>query len=124
MGAVTLPAIYRGSKPRVDRSFVLTFETRELTSAKVAQLHQLFMSECWLVIAAAEGDATEADIPDYKPDSGVGEKSPAQRLRGVLYRLWEQQGKPDDSFNVWYMRVMERLIDGYKAKLDGDVMPL
>ena len=72
-----------------------------------------------------ESEITETDveaIPDYKPTE-KGDKSPAQRLRAVLYRLWEQTGKVDmyrqpcDS-DTYYKQIMETLINQHKDKLE------
>jgi hypothetical protein len=45
-----------------------------------------------------------------------GTKSPAQRMRGVIFRLWEQGGKVGD-FNEVYKARMEKLIELLKEKL-------
>jgi hypothetical protein len=117
---VKLPAIFSGLKSRKDRSFRLEFDTREL-GTDAAPLLAMQQSECWLVIAPSEDAVDRVDIPNYKADAGVNQKTPGQRLRAVLFVLWNQQGRPGDTFDSWYSTVMERLIDGYKAKLDGDM---
>ena len=45
------------------------------------------------------------------------ERSPAMRLRSVLYVMWEQKGKPTDTFNSFYETQMERFIGAVKEKL-------
>ena len=63
----------------------------------------------------------ELIIPDYKPTTDE-QKTPSQRLRGVLYLLWQQRGKKDlygqpcDS-DTYYKQTLERIIDAYKEKL-------
>lgn len=37
-------------------------------------------------------------------------KTPSQRLRGALFRLWEQEDKPTMNFELWYQWKMERYI--------------
>jgi len=56
------------------------------------------------------------DLPEVKPEF-AGEKSPAQRMRAVLYRWWEQTGKQGD-FELFYRRHFERMIDQVKEKLN------
>lgn len=76
------------------------------------------------VFAFAKSNIDEKDlvIPDYKP-SEEENKSPSQRLRGVLYLLWKQRGKKDlygqdcDS-DTYYRQTLERIINAYKEKLD------
>lgn len=69
------------------------------------------------MFAANEKDLTEADVPNEKADSMVGQKTQAQRLRGVIYRYWESKGKPGDS-ETFYRSQLEYLINGYKEKID------
>lgn len=55
-----------------------------------------------------------ADLPDLtEEDAG---KSPAQRLRATLWRIWEQGGKQGD-FELAYRRDMERIIEKLKERL-------
>ena len=57
-------------------------------------------------------------IKDIKSDFEDKGKSKAQRLRGVLYRVWEQKSEgyktPDDHYN----HHMEKIIIHFKDKLD------
>lgn len=50
-------------------------------------------------------------------------KTPSQRLRAVIYRLWEQSGKqggrPKLDQDEYYEIIMEKLIEQLKSKL-GD----
>ena len=62
-------------------------------------------------------DLTEADIPDEKADSMTGQKTQAQRLRGVIFRLWEQNGNKGDS-ETYYRAMLEKVIDQFKEKLE------
>lgn len=55
------------------------------------------------------------DIP--KEQASDSSKTPAQRLRGAIYILWQQSGEPGD-FEVFYREKMEKLIEFIKAKLD------
>ena len=44
-------------------------------------------------------------------------KPPSQRLRAVLYRLWEQTPEGYKVFNDFYIAKMEKLIEHFKEKL-------
>lgn len=48
--------------------------------------------------------------------SKVKPKTPSQRLRGVLYRLWEKD-ESDISFDQFYEDKMEVLIEYLKEKV-------
>ena len=72
--------------------------------------------------AKSEIDKSELVIPKYRPLEAE-QKTPSQRLRSVLYRLWEQDGKKDlfgvgcDS-DTHYKQMMDKLTNFYKEKLD------
>ena len=57
------------------------------------------------------------DIPAYKIDKTVNEKSPSQRLYNVIYRLHEQNGGTKEDFRKYYEKVIEGLIDQIKERL-------
>lgn len=44
------------------------------------------------------------------------QKTPSQRLRHVIYRLWQQEGKGDS--DTFYKEKMNEIIESIKAKLD------
>lgn len=93
----------------------LEFETREFSGSEAAALMEQRNKEGWLIFSPRD-DLTEADIPDEKPDAMVGTKTQAQRLRAVLYRLWEQSGKKGE-FEDYYRSKMENVIEQLKEKL-------
>lgn len=112
---VQLPAILSGVASRKDRSYSLKFETREMSGSDAAILLDQLQQEGWLLFSPNE--IKEADIPDEKADSMTSQKTQAQRLRGVLFRLWEQKGK-NGNFEAYYQSSMEQIIDQLKEKLD------
>lgn len=119
MGApVKLPAIFTKAETLSDNSVKLIFATRELGGADTAQLFGMKGKEVWLLLAPDQSlDAV--DVPKAKPDAGTGQKTPGQRLRAVLFVLYSQLGKPGD-FEDFYRQKVERIIEQYKAKLDGE----
>lgn len=52
-----------------------------------------------------------------KIETPKNKKSKSQLLRNVLYRIWEKT-KKSDTFNEYYDKIMSRLIDSYKQKLE------
>lgn len=113
---VTLPVILSKVSSRKDRSYTLTFETRELSGDSAVTLMDNLLSEGYLLYSPND-DLSEADVPDEKADSMTGKKTQAQRLRAVIYLIWKQAGS-NGSFETYYQSYMEKLIDQIKAKLD------
>ena len=114
---IKLPVIFNKMTPRADRSWSLVFETRELNGQGIKDLADSLGIEGWLVYSE-NADITSGDIPEVNADSGLDLKSPSQRLRNTMYVRWEQAGKPDGSFDKWYLTQMERHIELEKSKLN------
>lgn len=113
---VLLPAILSGVASRKDRSYTLKFETRELSGKSASALLDMLQQEGHLLFSPND-DISETDVPDEKADAMMGKKTQAQRLRGVIFRLWEQKGKNGD-FDEYYKSVLENMIDQIKEKLE------
>lgn len=115
MSKVQLAAQLLKISSRADRTYKLEFNTRELSGHEAATLLGELMNEGWLLWSPNE--LKESDVPDEKADAMLGTKTQAQRLRGVIYRLWEQKGKLG-SFDDYYRSVLENMIEQIKEKLD------
>lgn len=116
---ITLPVIFQKMQPRVDKSWVLSFETRELFGKDVEVLANRLGTEGWIVHSPND-DIAVSDIPEITADAGLEGKSPSQRLRNSLYVLWEQKGKPGGVFDPYYLNQMERLVETIKNKLEDN----
>lgn len=119
---VKLAAIFSGIRSRKDRSYNLSFDTRELSGDDAATLLKLNQSEGWLLFAPTEDSLDKAEVPEYRPDSAMPRKTPSARQRSVMYLYWKQQGGEQmlGPFDSWYASAIERIIDQYKSKLDTE----
>lgn len=96
-------AIIDGFKSMKDGSLKITLVTRELAPEQMAEL-----------MVNLNKEIVSIDVPDEHGDT----KTPSQRFRAVLYRLWEQDHKDKfHTFTLYYNHVMEQLINLYKDKL-------
>ena len=69
----------------------------------------------------SSGDISKQEIDaveNFTSDFEFSGKPPSQRLRGVLYRVWEQ-GKQEYDFAIWYEAQLEKIINKYKSTLDA-----
>lgn len=112
---VQLPASVVNMQTKKDKSWKLVFETRELTGEELSVLSDNFQGEGWLVFSPNEINAT--DVPTTDVDTG--QKSQAQRLRAIIYVLWQQKGGIGDP-DAHYRITMERLIEYVKEKLEPE----
>jgi len=87
-----------------DGSVKITLVTRELDPTTFAEL-----------IMNVNKEVVQIDIPEDSSDT----KTPSQRLRGVLYRVWEQNEKDKFStFELFYRHKTEQLITHFKEQLN------
>lgn len=98
-----------------DKGLKLIVHTQELSAEDKSEVMQLHDKFGWFVFSVT--DIEQSDIPD-EPIEFEGQKTLSQQLRNVLYRLHEKQnGKPED-FEAYRQKIMNRLINHYKEKLD------
>lgn len=114
---VKLPVLISSLATKVDGSIKISLETRELGHQDSATLFELRGAEAWAIISPSEIRDEDVKLPTEKADPSLGTKTPSQRLRAVLYRLWEQNPKGVD-FESFYRIKLESIIEQLKAKLE------
>ncbi|MDA8959080.1 hypothetical protein N9F11_01530 [Akkermansiaceae bacterium] len=111
-------AILDGYQRRKDKTVSLRFITQEKTSGEIADIDRLVDTFGIVYFRGQERlnqdevdelDAVELDLYDEP-------KSQSQRLRNVLYKVWQQNQEGD--FKQFYRHETERIIQHYKNKLD------
>jgi len=119
MKTFQLAAQLEGYRSLKDGTLKLSFETQELTPEKMADIHYSLNKVGWLAFAPDPFTTKEInDLDSIKVEYEDGGKPPGQRLRAVLYRLWEQTPEGYKVFNDYYIAKMETLIIHFKGKLD------
>jgi len=114
---VTLDRINR----KKDRSVSLTFITQlEQTSEELMEMDKLLANNGVLYFKDSGTLTTEEQKELDNVEIEVEGKTKSQRLRNVLYVLYEQCGDSESvmSFNDFYSSKMETIIEHYKSKLD------
>ena len=96
---------------RVDGSVKINFVTPELRPSEAGALIAIHGKNCCVSIVPE--DAPPAEL--IRVDTERTIKTPGQRLRGVLFRIWEQSKAVP--FEPWYAQRMETLINEAKAEL-------
>jgi len=102
-----------------DRTLKLIFETGEPTPDQMAGVMYSLQKAGYIAFNPdAFKEKEKSMLTSMKADYDDTGKSKAQRLRAVLFRLWEQRPEgydvPDDHYNAY----MEKIIRFYKDKLD------
>ena len=118
---IILPTILESFRSLKDRSWKLIFETNELTPEQAGSLNGALGMAGFLAFKDRPFLQEEHEfIDNLESDYDDGKKSPSQRLRGVLYRLWEQKPEGYEDFNLYYKFKYEKIINHYKKLLDDN----
>ena len=112
-----------------DGSLRIYVGTPELAHETMVNLFGLIKRPGYVLISANTINQDQIDaVEKATANTEFSEKTPSQRMRGVLYKLWEKtQPKTmnGDSgemeyvdFDLFYKRQMNKIIDHFKTKLD------
>lgn len=96
---------------REDGSVAFRVITAELRPSEKGIVMDFHGKACQVTIEPHEGAPDEV----VTVNTEKGEKTPGQRLRGIIYIHWEQAGKEGD-FETFYRQRMTSICDGYKTK--------
>lgn len=113
MKALSLDMILTSASTRADSSLGLRFSTPELSPAEKTTVFELLNRNLKVLIQPTD-ETPEAMVSVAKV---LDFKTPSQRLRGVLFLEWKER-KLDYSFDEFYAREMEHIIEGRKQRLE------
>lgn len=114
---IILDGILENISTRSDGTTKITVGANEMDASKAGELFQLRNKYVKFLISDSEITELEANVVDSTKLTGTRKKSQSSRLRGCLYRLWEQSGYAVE-FENYYQTQMEQLIESVKAKLN------
>ncbi len=112
-----------------DGSLRIFIGTPELSSETMVNLFSLIKRPGYVLISTNHINQDQIDaVEKATANNEFNEKTPSQRMRGVLYKLWEKtQPKSINGdtgqmeyvdFELFYKRQMNKIIDHFKTKLD------
>lgn len=101
-----------------DGSVAITLYTQELSAGKAAELFGYRKKLCAVYFSEKETiPQKEFDQVD-KIEVDLGGKTPAQRMRNVLWKLYEEDKKGHPDFDGYYKARMERIIETLKEEFN------
>ena len=115
MSAIHVPEVVIGAIRVKAKNQGLTFSisTGELSKEDKVAFMDLQDVVCDILISPID-----IEFPTIKEvKSEVDKKPPSQRLRGVLYVLWEQNPEGYKVFNTYYENKMDAIIEHLKGKI-------
>lgn len=114
-----LPANIESYRSLKDRSVKIVFETCELTPSQVGDLQGNLMKAGYLAFKSDPFKEKEKEFLDkIEAEYTDTNKTPSQRLRGVLWHLFNRDPQGYRTFPAYYENKLEELINHFKAKLD------
>lgn len=119
MNFIIIPGAIENLTSRKDRSWKITVGTQELTPEQVQQLTKLIQEFCYIAFKHEPFTTKEEGIiKTLQSELDFTGKSPAQRLRAILYLNWKHDTEGFKDANMHYVHHMEKIINHYKNKLD------
>lgn len=112
---ISFSAIIDGVSKKKDATLSIKLGTQELSPEDTAKIFE--MGNKQIYVAFAETEITKLDIPEEMVEF-PGDKSPSERLRGVLYVYWDTKTDKKKSFDEFRKDYMEKIISNVKDKLD------
>jgi hypothetical protein len=119
---IIIPANLESLATLKDGTIKLVFETQELRPADVGILFSYRNSTGFLAFKPESFQKDQIEvIESLKGSEFEGEKSKAKRMRNTLYKLWEEDNKGYDDFNLYYDYRMELLIGSLKSEFKNRI---
>jgi len=118
---ILLPIQLNPISRRKDKSVKLSVETRELTPQETLTLMSLEGEEGWMLLSTNKDEIKEEDVPEVNAE--LNQKSQAERIRAVLYKLYLQDTKEQKflgTFETYYKEKTEKFIEFLKGKINED----
>lgn len=115
---IILPAQIEGLTSRKDKTIKVTFGTQELAPNDLAQVFQLNQRFCYIAIKEELFQQDELDTIESVKTDLESNKTPSQRLRGILYINYQQDNEGYKDFMTYYLGKMDKVCEHFKSKLD------
>lgn len=114
---ILISVIIEGISTRKDNTICIKLACNELNPHKVGEIMSLHNKYSFVAIKPENFTENELKaVEGMKVDESIG-KSHSQRLRGVIYRSWEQNNEGFQAFENYYVNKMETIITHLKSKL-------
>ena|SRR5687767_12878409 len=114
---ITFAAVVESIRSRKDKTVSLTLGTQELNPEKAGQLFSTnsHLVTCYLSVKELITEEQKEIIDGIEaPTQG---KTPSQRMRAVLYIMWQQNNEGYTDPNLHYLHWMDKIITQLKSKL-------
>lgn len=117
MNGLILSSLVEAIQSRKDSTVKIVLGTQKLSPSQAGELFSLMNKLVAVYISPKESvSAKEIEQVD-KLDPELHGKTQSQRLRNVLYKLFEQDGEGFKEFDSYYKGKTEKIIEHLKTKI-------
>lgn len=117
---IILPALLESYRSLKDKTLKVTFETNEPTPEQLTGIALNIQKFGYLAFKEEPFKQNEKEVLEsLKAEYEDTGKTPSQRLRAVLYLMWQQNNEGFKNSVDHYNSKMETLIEHFKQKLDS-----
>lgn len=117
MKGILIAAQVETISTRRDRTVKIVLGTQELAPALAGDLLAMNNDVISIYLCPSTIDNREIEQVD-KIDPDLGGKSQSQRIRNVLYKLFEQDKEGYKEFDAYYRKKTELYIEHLKSKIE------
>lgn len=116
---IIIPAQLESYRSLKDKTLKITFETNELNPQDLLGVAENLTQFGYLAFKQEPFKKEEKEMIEQL-ETGYEDrgKTPSQRMRGVLYCLYQKNNEGFDTFTRFYDHHMEKILNHYKSKLD------
>lgn len=120
---ILLAGIIEGIQPRKDKSIKITFGANEdadkqKNTENLTKLFDAYQKFCYLVIKEEEFASAELEaITNLKYDGKIIGRSMAEKMRDMMWHVWNKSQNPFATFDDYYVWRMNKMIDELSDEL-------
>ncbi len=115
---ITIAGQIESISSRKDKTIKLTIGTQELNPNQAAELFTLTQQFCYLALKPEYFTKEESEILDNLKTDLESQKTPSQKLRGILFLNYEKDNEGFKDFTTYYISKINKICNHYKSKLD------
>jgi hypothetical protein len=116
MNGILVPVQVENISTRKDKTVKLVLGTQELSPAKAGELFNLLNTVGMAYLCPKGINQNEIDQVDRLDPEFEG-KTQSQRIRSVLFKLFQQDSEGFKDFDNYYKGKTEKVIEHFKAKI-------
>jgi hypothetical protein len=115
---IVIPAAIEGISTRRDKSLKIIIGSQELTPEQSVEIMRLNQMTCYVAFKPEIFLTDECErIEKLQAELDFSYKTPSQRLRNILFVMWQQNPEGYTDSELHYRYYIDKICEHYKSKL-------